>query len=83
VNTNLFHNIANVLIVVSAMATAALLATGCVQPLIDGPMDCSASFIDPTYTAIATGALGVIKMAVNIFRDGFSGLTKPQPPVVK
>ena len=81
-NSNLFHNIANVLIAVLAMLTAGLLATGCTQA-VTGVLECSASWIDPVYTGMAIAALSGLKMIVNVARDGFGGLVKPQPPVEK
>jgi citrate lyase beta subunit len=81
-NANAFHNVANVLIALSAGVTAALLATGCTT-LPTGAMDCAASWLDPTYSAAAAAALGVVKSVVNVFRDGLGGLFKVQPPVRK
>jgi hypothetical protein len=81
-NSNLFHNISNIAIVIVAMATAGLLASGCTT-LPTGLLECSQSWIDPIYTTVAVGALGVLKVVVNIARDGLTGLTKPQPPVQK
>ena len=81
-NSNLFHNIANVLIAVLAMLTAGLLATGCTQA-VTGVLECSNSWIDPVYSTVAIAALGGLKMIVNVVRDGFGGLIKPQPPVEK
>jgi len=81
-NSNLFHNIANVLMIVLAAATAGLMATGCTT-LADGVLECSKSFIDVKYTAIAIMVLGVLKVIVNVVRDGLAGLAKPQPPVQK
>lgn len=81
-NTNLFHNIANIVMIALAAATAALLATGCTS-LTDGTLDCSGSFIDARWTSIAIMVIGVLKVVVNIGRDGLSGLAKPQPPVQK
>ena len=43
--------------------------------------DCSASWINPTYTTAAIAALQVVKLAINIIRDGLGGLIKVQPPV--
>lgn len=79
-NSNLFHNIANIASLVLAGATAVLIASGCTQSAA-GALDCTGSFISPTYTAYAVMALQGLKLAVNVVRDGFSGLTKPQPPV--
>ena len=79
-NTNLFHNIANVASLALAGTTAMLLASGCSQNL-DSLFDCSQSWINPTYTTATIAGLQGIKIIVNILRDGFGGLVKPQPPV--
>lgn len=79
-NSNLFHNILNVLIAVTAAFTAFLLATGCTTPPT-GTLECSESWISPTWSAIAITVMGVAKSLVNIARDGFGGLVKRQPPV--
>lgn len=81
-NTNMLHNVLNVLITLSALLVAILLATGCTQ-LADGILECSQSLIGPGYTAAAVAALSALKIAVNIMRDGVAGLIKPQPPVGK
>ena len=81
-NSNFFHNIANILIGVLAMVTAGLLATGCTQA-ITGVLECSQSWIDPVYTTVAIAAITGLKVIVNVVRDGFGGLIKPQPPVEK
>ncbi|MBB6484882.1 hypothetical protein [Rhizobium lusitanum] len=81
-NTNALHNVLNILITLSALTVAILLATGCVQ-LADGSLECSQSFVAPSYTAGAIAALSVLKITVNIIRDGIVGLVKPQPPVNK
>lgn len=81
-NSNAFHNVANIASLVLAAGTAVLIASGCTQ-LPNGGYDCSGSWINPQYTAGAVAALQVGKMLVNIVRDGFSGLFKPQPPVQK
>lgn len=79
-NTNLIHNVLNIAVLVLGAATGALLASGCTQ-LPTGAFECSQSFISPTYTAFAAAACGGLKTIINIARDGFAGLTKPQPPV--
>ncbi|WP_438752076.1 hypothetical protein [Pararhizobium sp. O133] len=79
-NSNAVHNILNVIIALLALATAILLATGCTT-LAGGDLECSGSFIDPTYTTTVIAALGVFKTVINIARDGLSGLVKKQPPV--
>ncbi len=81
-NTNLFHNIANVASLALAGTTAMLLASGCSQNG-DSLFDCSQSWINPTYTTAAVAALQGVKLVVNILRDGFAGLVKQQPPVRK
>lgn len=81
-NSNLFHNIANVASLVLAAGTAVLVASGCVTT-VTGTYDCSGSWINPTYTTAAIAALQFGKLLVNIVRDGITGLTKPQPPVQK
>jgi hypothetical protein len=79
-NSNLIHNILNVLIAVSAGVTALFLATGCTT-LASGALECSQSWINPSIAAIAITAMGVLKVVINVVRDGFGGLVKPQPPV--
>ena len=81
-NTNALHNALNILITLSALLVAILLATGCTQ-LGDGTLECSQSLIGPSFTAYVVAALGALKMAINIARDGLSGLVKSQPPVAK
>jgi hypothetical protein len=83
VNSNLIHNVLNILIALTAAATAFFLATGCTTLVTTGALDCSASWIDPKWTTIAITVMGVAKVLINIGRDGLSGLTKPQPPVDK
>lgn len=79
-NSNMFHNLANIAMVVLAMLTAGLLATGCVE-VVNGAVSCAASWLDPKLTMWGIGALGALKVLVNVVRDGFGGLFKPQPPV--
>jgi hypothetical protein len=79
-NSNAFHNIANIATLLVAGATAILLASGCSQNAA-GVFDCSASWINPVYTTAAVAALQGVKLVVNMIRDGLGGLIKPQPPV--
>lgn len=81
-NSNMFHNVSNIASLVLAGATAVLMASGCVT-LPTGNFDCSGSWINPAYTSAAVAGIQVLKMAVNVVRDGFGGLFKPQPPVQK
>ena len=82
-NSNFFHNILNLAIALTAALTAFFLATGCTTLITTGALDCSASWIDPKWTTIAITGMGVLKVVINIARDGFGGLIKPQPPVDK
>lgn len=82
-NSNLFHNLANIAMIVLAAATAALLAIGCTT-LETGALECSqATMLRPELLSIAVMVLGALKVLVNVIRDGITGLTKPQPPVEK
>ena len=71
-NSNLFHNILNVVFAVPAVIMAVLLATGCTT-LANGDLECSKSFIDPTYTTTTIAIIGATKMAINIMPDGLKG----------
>lgn len=82
-NTNTLHNLINILITLSALAVAILLATGCTQDAVSGLLECSKSFLSPTVTAYTIAGLGAFKIVINIGRDGIAGLVKPQPPVTK
>lgn len=82
-NSNLFHNIANVLNIVLAAALAALMATGCTVDSVSGALECSQSWIPVEYIGFALIGINVLKLAVNVVRDGIGGLFKPQPPVEK
>lgn len=66
-NTNFLHNIINVLIAVIAAATAVDWNT----------------FFDTNTSVTIIAVLAAAKTVINIIRDGVSGLTKQQPPVVK
>jgi lysylphosphatidylglycerol synthetase-like protein (DUF2156 family) len=78
-NLNLIHNLINLLI---AALGAILIASGCVAAAT-GTLDCTASWIPTQFTVIAITALSVLKVIMNLFRDGLTGLWKVQPPVVK
>ncbi len=81
-NTNALHNMLNIVISLSGLLVAILLASGCTQ-LATGTLECSQSSISPKFTAYAIAGLAALKVLVNIGRDGLSGLIKPQPPVQK
>lgn len=64
-NTNLLHNIMNILIaVVAALSTPEVVA-----------------ILPPELAVKVVGGLSVLKLGINVVRDGVSGLTKVQPPV--
>jgi hypothetical protein len=71
-NTNMIHNILNLIgLVVGALITFDWAQLG---------------FSAETAAFVAGAVLladKIIKLAMNIFRDGVGGLFKPQPPVVK
>lgn len=79
-NANAVHNVLNVVQVLLAASIAALLATGCVT-LPNGVLECSHSWLNPTFLVYAMGAIGLVKSVMNVVRDGFGGLFKEQPPV--
>lgn len=65
-NTNLIHNILNIaMIIVAGMAGFDYVGLG----------------LDPVLAGKIVAGLGSLKMIINVVRDGFTGLTKPQPPV--
>lgn len=64
-NSNLFHNILNVIMALTAIA---LLPE--VQSILPAEIA----------VAVASGA-ATLKLIVNVLRDGLTGLAKEQPPV--
>lgn len=80
-NTNLIHNIINIVMIVLAGLTAVLTALGCTS-LPNGDLECSnVQFLSPTLATATLTGLGIVKVLINVVRDGFKGLTKEQPPV--
>lgn len=79
-NSNLFHNLANIVTLVVALITGFLVAMGCVEGA-DGSLSCEASALSPKVTVWTITVLMVLKLVVNVVRDGVTGLTKPQPPI--
>lgn len=80
-NTNLLHNLINIAMIVIAGVTAILSAMGCTT-LPNGELECSAiQFLSPTLAATILTVLGVVKVLINVIRDGITGLVKEQPPV--
>lgn len=71
-NFNALHNILNLLGVI----VASLLS-----------FDWAGLGLDPATVAMLATAFiwadKIIKLALNVLRDGFGGLFKPQPPVIK
>lgn len=78
-NLNMIHNIINLLI---AALGALLISSGCVAGAT-GALDCTGSWVPPEITVVAITALSVLKVVMNIIRDGLTGIWKVQPPVVK
>jgi len=66
-NTNLAHNIINILITLVAGLEA---------------FDWT-PFLEPSIALKVVGVLGLVKLMINVIRDGVTGLTANQPPVVK
>jgi len=81
-NSNLVHNLINVAIALISALQAFLLATGCSVLPSTGALECSQSWFPPEWAAMLVAILAVAKTMINIVRDGFAGLVKPQPPVV-
>lgn len=80
-NTNLIHNIINIVMIVVAGLTAVLTAMGCTT-LPGGELECSnVQFLTPTIATTIITVLGIVKMLINVVRDGIKGLVKDQPPV--
>ena len=64
-NTNLIHNILNI-----AIAVVAALAAFNWEVLVS-----------QSTALVIVGILASAKSVINVLRDGFAGLIKPQPPV--
>lgn len=80
-NSNLWHNILNIAIAVQGAALAFFIATGCTSDPTGMVTECSQSWINPEITTISITVMAFLKSTINVFRDGFSGLFKTQPPV--
>lgn len=80
-NTNLIHNIINITMILIAGLTAVLTALGCTT-LPGGDLECSnVQFLTPTLATTVITVLGIVKVLINVVRDGIKGLVKDQPPV--
>lgn len=83
INTNLWHNILNGLIIAGGFTTTLLLIYGCRET--GTVLVCSESSFIPaswaTPISAVTGFFGAIKLSANTLRDGFKGLGQVQPPV--
>jgi hypothetical protein len=66
-NTNFLHNLLNIMIVL-----VPALAT----------FDWT-HFFSPEISLKIVGTLGLLKLAINAYRDGVTGMAAPQPPVKK
>lgn len=67
INTNMIHNFINVLLILI--------------PALE-QFDWTPFMSDSTAMKVV-GVLGLLKIAVNVVRDGPTGLVAPQPPVQK
>lgn len=65
-NTNLIHNVLNVLIVIIAGLAG---------------FDWKALGLDPALAAQIVSVLAAAKLVINAIRDGIAGMLKKQPPV--
>lgn len=71
-NTNAIHNILNLVsVIIGSLVT----------------FDWAGLGMEPATAATVAGVVlmanNIVKLAMNIFRDGLGGLFAPQPPVVK
>lgn len=64
-NSNIIHNALNVLIILIAGLESLDLTP----------------FFDPEIALKVTGVLAILKLLINAFRDGVTGMVKEQPPV--
>jgi hypothetical protein len=66
-NSNAVHNVLNIaMVIVSGLAGFDFVGLG----------------LDPVLAAKIVAGLATAKTVINVFRDGFGGLFKKQPPVV-
>ena len=79
-NTNLVHNVLNVVMILISLVVAIMVWTGCTT-LANGELECSQSVINPAAASLIVTILGAIKILINVTRDGLAGLAKKQPPV--
>lgn len=64
-NTNKLHNLIN----------CAIIAVPALEQFDFTP------FVDQGTALKIVGVLGLVKILINVYRDGVGGLTAPQPPV--
>lgn len=81
-NTNSIHNILNAILALLGIVTPILVKLGCTET--GDTLNCANASVPewvlPWLLGLA-GAIGVIKVVMNLVRDGFGGLFKQQPPV--
>jgi hypothetical protein len=74
-NSNVVHNVLNVLMAVNGF----ILYLGCTS--VNGVASCTQTWIPASMAASIVAFGAVLKIVINIGRDGFGGLIKAQPPV--
>lgn len=75
-NSNFIHNILNVLIAVNGFLLWLNCSVG-----TGGVASCEQSWVPPQVAIAIVAFAGVLKIIINVGRDGLAGLTKAQPPV--
>lgn len=66
ISSNLIHNLLNLFLAILAPLEAFQWT----------------DFLSPSSALAVVGAVATLKLAINIYRDGITGLVKTQPPVV-
>jgi hypothetical protein len=74
-NTNLVHNFLNVAMAVNGF----ILYLGCTS--VNGVASCTQTWIPASVATFVVAFGAVLKIVINLGRDGFGGLVKAQPPV--
>lgn len=80
-NSNLVHNLLNTVVLVMTSVTAVAVMTGCTSDEVSGALECSQSILPPTVTLPVVAGMMVVKLVMNMVRDGIGGMASEQPPV--